>query len=175
MVRAENNEAGTVSDILCEAARFLDSIGQTLWRCDELSTDSVVKDIDSGLFFLAWMDGEYVGTLKFQLEDPLFWPDIPWGSSAFIHRVAVRRKVAGMGVASQMLDWAKLRTKAIGRSLLRLDCELRPKLCAVYERNGFIKHSECQVGPYYVARYEFHVKYSEQAPAMDTLLRTDDT
>jgi GNAT superfamily N-acetyltransferase len=161
MLQAGDKDARSVLDVLSEAARYLDSIGQALWRCDELSLESVAKDIDSGLYYLAWMDGESVGTLKFQLEDPVFWPDIPPGSSAYVHRIAVRRRVAGMGISSQMLTWAKQRTKEAGRTALRLDCELRPKLCAIYERNGFVKHSERQVGPYYVARYEYKVEHGE--------------
>ncbi len=161
MLQADVKDAAVVSDILTEAAGYLDSIGQTLWQSDELSVESIAGDVDSGLYSLAWSGGEAVGTLKFELEDKLFWPDIPLGSSAYVHRVAVRRRVAGMGVSTHMLDWAKTRTKQIGRSFLRLDCEPRPKLCAIYERNGFVKHSERQVGPYYVCRYEFDTENCE--------------
>jgi hypothetical protein len=49
MARAENKEASTVSGILLEAVLYLESIGQTVWRCDALSPDLVAKDIDSGL------------------------------------------------------------------------------------------------------------------------------
>ena len=54
-----------------------------------------------------------------------------------------------------MLDWAKTHTLERGLRYLRLDCVPRPKLCALYERNGFKKYSEIQAGPYYVVRYEF--------------------
>jgi hypothetical protein len=32
-----------------------------------------------------------------------------------------------------------------------------PKLRAVYERFGFVHHSDRQVGPYFVSRYEYRV------------------
>jgi hypothetical protein len=39
---------------------------------------------------------------------------------------------------------------------LRLDCEAsRPRLRAVYEGFGFRHHSDRQVGPYFVSRYEY--------------------
>ncbi len=161
VIQAEDNDIEGVSDILNEAARYLDSIGQTLWQCDELSTDAIANDVRAGLYFVARLGGKTVGTLRFQLEDTLFWPDVPAGSSAYLHRLAVVREVAGMGVSSRLLDWAKVRTRDIGRKFLRLDCELRPKLCAIYEKNGFRKHSERQVGPYCVARYECDVENDE--------------
>lgn len=153
--KAEMKDAATVSSVLTEAARYLDSIGQTLWQCEDLSIDSIADDVAAGLYYVAWMDGEAVGTLRFQLEDPTCWPDIPLGSSTFVHRLAIRRDMAGKGISTLMLDWAKLTTKQLGRRHLRLDCEMRPKLCAIYEKHGFVKHSECQIGPNHVVRYEF--------------------
>lgn len=158
VLQAEFRDIEGVSAILKEAATHLESIGQALWPQDGLSADAIADDVRSGIYFIARMGGEAVGTLKYQLEDALVWPDIPPGSSAYVHRLAVRRKVAGTGVSSHMLNWAKLRTKSMGRKFLRLDCALRPKLCAIYENNGFTKHSERQVGPYHIARYECSVE-----------------
>ena len=167
MIRAEAKDAATVSSILTKAARYLDSIDQTLWQCEDLSVESIAADVDAGLYFLAWAEGEAVGTLRFQLEDPMCWPDIQLGSSTFIHRLAIRRNAAGKGVSSRMLDWAKLTTRQLGRRFLRLDCAIRPKLCAVYEKNGFTKHSERQIGPYHVVRYEFDAEHYDQAGQYD--------
>jgi GNAT superfamily N-acetyltransferase len=98
------------------------------------------------------------GAVKFQLEDLLFWPDVPQEQSAFIHRLAVRRKFAGGHVSSALLQWAVRRARSLGRSFLRLDCEAsRPRLKAVYERFGFRHHSDKQIEPYFVSRYEYDV------------------
>jgi GNAT superfamily N-acetyltransferase len=78
--------------------------------------------------------------------------------SAFIHRLAVRRRFAGGEISSALLLWAIARTHTLGRRYLRLDCEAsRARLRALYERIGFRFHSNKQVGPYFVARYEFDV------------------
>jgi len=110
------------------------------------------------LFFLAESDGEPAGTIKYQLEDKLFWPDVPQNDSAFIHRLAVRRRFAGGEVSSALLLWAIARTHALGRRYLRLNCVAsRPRLQALYESIGFRFHSNRQVGTYYVSPYEFDV------------------
>ena len=126
-----------------------------MWRKDEVVPERVVEDATAGLFFLAESAGEAVGTLKFQCSDTVFWPDVPQDESAFVHRIAVRRRFSGVGVSSALLEWAAERACTLDRRYLRLDCEAsRPRLRAIYERFGFRHHSDRQVGPYYVSRYE---------------------
>jgi GNAT superfamily N-acetyltransferase len=147
-----------VSAILTEAARWLEERGIPLWNVRDLSADQLRGDVASGLFVLAEANGQAAGTLKYQMEDPLFWPDVREGESAFVHRMAVRREYAGGTVSTALLTWAVDRTRALGRRYLRLDCDAsRPKLRLVYERFGFQYHSDRHVGPYHVARYEYAV------------------
>jgi len=68
-----------VSDILGEAARWLDQKGAGLWKAGELSPANIASEIDASLFFLAECDGEAAGTVRFQLEDGIFWPDVKPG------------------------------------------------------------------------------------------------
>ncbi len=146
------------SDILGEAARWLDQCGMSLWKVGELSPSSIADDVSASLFFLAECNGESAGTGKFQLEDLLFWPDVRQEESAFIHRLAVKRAFAGGPVSSALLQWSVERTRSRGRRYLRLDCEAsRPRLRAIYEHFGFRHHSDKQVGPYFVSRYEYEV------------------
>jgi GNAT superfamily N-acetyltransferase len=155
---AVSQDIDTVAAILREAARWLEESGTAMWRQDELLPSNVAADVNSGLFFLARWDGEPAGTIRYQLEDPVFWPDVPQYDSAFVHRLAVRRRFAGGDTSSALLLWAIARTHTLGRRYLRLDCEAsRPRLRAVYERAGFRFHSDKQVGPYFVARYEYDV------------------
>ncbi|HXB01499.1 MAG TPA: GNAT family N-acetyltransferase [Opitutaceae bacterium] len=156
--QAMPQDTKVVSDILREATRWLEQAGMPMWQDGELSSSRITTDVDAGLFFVAESDGEVAGTMKFQLQDLLFWPDVPQEQSAFIHRLAVKRRFAGGHVSSALLQWAVLRTRSLGRSFLRLDCEAsRPRLRAVYERFGFRHHSNKQVEPYFVSRYEYDV------------------
>jgi len=156
--QANAHDVEAVSSILVEAASWLEQQGIPLWRADELAPQHIQQEVWEGLFVLAESGGEAAGTLRYQLRDPLFWPDIPDDDSAFLHRVAVRRRYAGGLVSTALVEWAVNRTRAIGRKYVRLDTDAsRPKLRAVYERFGFRHHSDRQVGPYYVARYEYDV------------------
>ncbi|MCX7005962.1 MAG: GNAT family N-acetyltransferase [Kiritimatiellaeota bacterium] len=157
MIRqASAADSAQVSAVLQEAARWLEERGTPMWRGDELQPDRIAAAVAAGEFFVAECDGAVAGTLKFQLEDKLFWPDVPPDEAAFIHRLAVRRVFAGGAVSAALMNWAVERARQLDKKFLRLDCEAsRSRLRAVYERFGFHHHSDRIVGPYHVARYEF--------------------
>ncbi|MBA4104604.1 MAG: N-acetyltransferase [Pirellula sp.] len=129
-----------------------------LWRENELSASHIVADIDAGEFFLAERGGKAAGVVKFQLEDELFWPDVPANESVFLHRLAVRREFAGGDVSNALIEWAVERARSLNRRFVRLDCDAaRAKLKALYEGFGFVHHSDRQVGAYNISRFQFPV------------------
>ena len=156
--QARPQDTALVRDILCEAARWASSKEGPFWQEAHLAEIVIAADVEAGIYFIIECDGEAGGTLRFQLEDPEFWPDMSPGQAAYIHRLAVRRKIAGQGVSTAALEWAVRRTASLGRRVLRLDAQaMKMRLRALYERFGFTHHSNRQVGPYFVARYEFPV------------------
>lgn len=146
--------------MLLEAAQWVDAMGEVMWDAGELDSRRIAAEVAAGQFYLAVVDGEAAGTVRFQLEDKLFWPDLPDDhTSAFVHRLVVRRRFKGQGISSALLRWAVDHARALGRSHLRLDCDkTRPKLMALYEGFGFQFHSFRHVGPYHVARYVYPLK-----------------
>jgi hypothetical protein len=63
--QAALQDIDVVSDILREAAAWLEQNEMPLWREDELQPNKISAEVRSGLFFLAECDGEPGGTLKF--------------------------------------------------------------------------------------------------------------
>ncbi len=155
---ASEQDIDSVVGILQEAARWLESTGRPMWRDNELNSARLAEEVRAGSFILAETDGEAAGTLKLQPRDELFWPDICQEESFFVHRLAVRRVFAGKGVSAALLHFAVAKARGLGRRFLRLDCEeARAKLRRFYEQFGFRHHSNRQVGPYFVSRYEFEL------------------
>jgi len=154
--QARTDDARVVEAILIEAASWVDALGEVMWDEDELAPAHIASEVASGQFFIACVGDDPAGVIRFQLEDSLFWPDLPQGESAFVHRLAVSRRYKGQGISDALLRWSIDRARSLGRQHLRLDCDKsRPKLRALYERLGFQFHSYRHVGPYYVARYEY--------------------
>jgi GNAT superfamily N-acetyltransferase len=157
--QATPSDAHTIHRLLVDAAAWIDALGVVMWDEDELAFDALQREVAAGQFYVAEVDGQAAGAIRFQTEDLLFWPDIPQESSAFVHRLVVSRAYKGIGVSTALLQWAVGHARALGKAWLRLDCDNdRPKLKALYERFGFRFHSCRQVGPYYVARYEYPLR-----------------
>ena len=154
--QAHASDAGIVQDMLEEAATWVDAMGVVMWEEGELAPGRVDNEIAAGLFFIADVDNDPAGVVRFQLEDRLFWPELTQDDSAFIHRLVVRRRYKGLGVSTALMDWAISRARTMGKRYLRLDTDAsRPKLRRLYEGFGFELHSFRQVGAYYVARYQY--------------------
>lgn len=158
IIRADRSDAGTASALMLDAASWLQERGQVLWFPEELKPETLEGVIDAGELHLVKVQGRAVGTVIFQLHDRLFWPDMPEGDAAYIHKLTMTREVAGKGIGLKVLAWARDRARRMGLTYLRLDTEAaRKNLCDYYESAGFSRHSERQVGRHYVARFEMRV------------------
>ena len=156
--QATSKDLTTVCDILQEAALWLEKRNMALWGEKEISTEVIRSDIQSNSFHIAFCENDAAGVVKFQTEDLVFWSDIPHQDSAFIHRLAVRRRFAGGAVSTALIKWAVDRSRQLGKLYLRLDCDAaRHSLRSVYEKFGFRHHSDIQVGSYFIARYEYEI------------------
>jgi GNAT superfamily N-acetyltransferase len=158
IVKARPADTDKASAIMNEVAGWLAARGETLWFPEELTPERLLPSIEAEELHLVLMDGEPAGTVIFQLSDRIYWPDMPEGDAAYIHKVILKRSSAGSGISRQIIQWARDKAKDLGMKYLRLDTEAaRPKLCALYESAGFTRHSERQVGRHYVVRYEMRL------------------
>ena len=156
--RAGASDAAAVEEMLLEASRWVDALGVVMWEEGELDSGRIAREVRDGQFFLALVGGVPAGTIRFQLVDRQFWPDLEGDDSAFVHRLVVRRAFKGQGVSEALLAWAVTHARSLGKRFLRLDCDAeRARLRGLYERFGFRFHSYRQVGAYYVARYELPI------------------
>ena len=88
----------------------------------------------------------------------MYWPDKKPGVAVYLHKLAVRRTYAGKNVSAYMIDFAKEYTREVGRRYLRLDCDDRNALCALYETHGFDRAGTHIFSPdLHVAYYQYPI------------------
>ncbi len=139
------------------ATQWLIEIGEQLWSIDEFKPEKLIPWVQNRELFLAYLNGSIIGTMLLLWEDPTIWPDKPPNEALYVHKLCVRRDHAGQGVSDAMLQFAMEAVVKSDRQYLRIDCDERPKLCALYERLGFIRHSTFRVGSLDTIRYQINV------------------
>lgn len=155
---AQPADAAVVSAVLSAAAVNLVQRGEALWTAAETSEAAVAPHIRQGLYHLGFDADCAIGAFRLQLQDPTFWPEIPDGTSAYLHKLALLPEHQGRGWAQELLRHAVDLTRENRLRFLRLDCVAgRPKLRAVYETFGFRHHSQKQIGDAMFDRFEFDV------------------
>lgn len=153
--QAHSSDAPMIASVLQEAAEWLAADGRALWSAAEIGGERVLMDVTKGLFHGACQGNQWIGVMKFELEDAHFWPEVLPGTSAFLHKLAVRRNWAKKGVSTELLSYARVRAQRLGRTHLRLDCVAeRQGLRKLYEDFGFSLHSVVRIGTCSYARYE---------------------
>lgn len=135
---AMHQDVACVAGVLSAAAADLRRRDLTLWSVAEVSAASVAPHVDGGLYHLGVDGTQVVGVFRLQPSAPSFWPEIPEGTSMYLHKLAVLPEAQGQGLAHLLLCRAVEVTRSKGLGALRLDCMGgRPKLRAVYEKFGF--------------------------------------
>jgi len=153
---------GTLDDVaeadalIRATADWLIGRGEPLWGPNETSREELMRVAHSGELIVGRVLCELASCMYLHHEDRLFWPHARPGEAFYIHRLAVARPFAGRGYAHAMLEWAASEARARGRPYLRLDCEPRAKLLALYASVGYrrVDSAPIQVGEHFVVRHE---------------------
>jgi GNAT superfamily N-acetyltransferase len=156
IVRGGLNDVPEADLLIREAADWLIAAGIPLWGPEETSYEELIRVAREDELVMGRVGQDAAACMYLHNEDRLFWPQTALGEAFYVHRLAVGRTFAGRGFARAMLAWAEAETRAKGRLFLRLDCEPRPKLLALYRDAGFsrVDAGTIQVGRHVVVRHE---------------------
>ena len=149
--QARPDEVDVVLAVLADAAAWLRTRGVAQWP-DRFATDWVMPAIEAGETWLAEIDGQIVGSIVMQWDDPLFWTGYP-SDAGYLHRLAVRRH--GDGLGARLLLWAEGHTAAEARRICVSTASRGTSRCArIIERAGYEHVGDVTVDEFTQARYE---------------------
>lgn len=159
---ATHKDTSIVAEVLHAAAEYLIERGLDLWSYSEVSESMIAPHVDEGLYHIGFDGPDVVGVFRLQTHDPMFWPEIAEGTSAYLHKLAVPPAKQSQGLAHMLLGHAVDLTRERGLSSLRLDCKGgRPRLRSVYESFGFRAHPQIFLNGHAFDRYEFAIKSND--------------
>lgn len=145
---AQADDLHEVLSVLDEAGAWLHSVGITQqWPRSfsgrEGTPETFTDQLHGGIMYVARIEGDAVGTFRLTENDARVWPEAKTGEALYLHSLAVRRSVAGSGVATEMLTWARARAGSLGMQELRLDCWAgNQRLRRYYADAGFESRGE---------------------------------
>jgi len=132
-----------VAAVLEDAGRFVHSLGIQAWPAGTFTDDDGWgrQQLNEALrvsgLFVTEVHGEPAATVSLFEEDDRFWPRAS-RDALYIHKLAVARRFAGLGLGRVMVEWSGDRARATGKRFLRLDCPRDDDaLRRYYERAGF--------------------------------------
>ena len=156
---------GTLADledahaIICEVANWLTNKGETLWDARETSREALRAVTRNGELVVGHAGSAPAACMFLHRSDPDFWPEDGPDEALYVHRLAVARRFAGLGFSRAMLAFAESEARRMGRPYVRLDCEDRPKLVALYRDAGYVRvdAGPVQVHGFWVLRQQKRV------------------
>lgn len=142
--QAGAEDAEAIRNLVAEASRWLRTKGTDQWAVpwpDENGrNERIARAIEAGRTWIAW-DGDHpVATLTASPNHHGIWPErLQRDPAVYIRRLTVSRRYAGMGLGSQLMDWAGLRaSREYGARWIRVDVwTTNTGLHDYYRRQGF--------------------------------------
>ena len=125
-----------------EAADWLVQRKMPMWDPESFTVSAVTPHAERRELLVGSIDGDIAIVCIRLGDDPDFWPDVPTGEAAYLHKIAVRRCHAGQGFTKALVDWAAQEAAGEGLKYLRLDCAPRPALINIYSSLDFQKIDE---------------------------------
>ena len=152
--QASYEDIAVICDILQEAANWCHENGISSWSKEELTWEGLNTYYNYDEFYLGYLDDSPVAVMVLLYYDSKFWSKIRKGEALILHKLAVRRRVAGKGFSVEMINYAKQKAKSIGVKTLRLDTiGERCKLREFYEKQGFKLYDKIKINDREFALY----------------------
>jgi GNAT superfamily N-acetyltransferase len=138
VINVNENNIEVFSKVLIESATWLDSIGQSMWKLNDLTVDKLLEKYNIEDMKMCYHNGILIGVYVLQWYDPLFWANLKKNESGILHKIAVCREYRKNGYGKKLIESAELLCKSRKINWIRLNCgTFRPRLRNFYESVGF--------------------------------------
>ena len=133
--QADEYDIEIIEEILLDEVNWMTKVGlQNQWNESNIKWPILSKSYNINNFYIAYQNGLPCACMALTDYDPTYWPSVPKGESLFLHKVAVKRTLAGKGLLKELIDYAKHLAIIYYIKDIRLNCnQHRNKLRGLYE------------------------------------------
>jgi GNAT superfamily N-acetyltransferase len=110
------------------------------WPDENGRNERISRAIAAGRTWIAWDGNQPAATLTASPNHHGIWPEHAWQEPAvYVRRLTVSRRYSGIGLGSQLMDWAGMRARhEYGARFIRVDVwTTNTELHSYYQRQGF--------------------------------------
>jgi predicted N-acetyltransferase YhbS len=138
IAKISSDRSTEVAAILAAASAWSKSKSSFEWHAQDISIELLTAHTEKGEMF-GWIENSKIlGCMLLVDVDKVHWPEDRPGDALYIHKLAVKRSHAGIGIGETLVAFACCEAKSRGIHMLRLDTVPETRLPAYYERQGFI-------------------------------------
>ncbi len=83
-----NESLEIFSKVLNDSAKWLNSIQQPMWKCEDITSEQLLNKYSIEDMKLCYDNGKLIGVYVLQWYDPLFWENLQKNESGIIHKLA---------------------------------------------------------------------------------------
>ena len=133
------NEVSKAISVMKEVAAWGREQGFRVWPDEWLTQEKLItSDAQPENFCIGTIDDEIACAFILQWTDSEYWPNAPEYAAAYLHKLCVRRKYAGMGITKLVVNAIKAECCKRGIRYIRLDTGLDEKAVRkIYLNAGF--------------------------------------
>lgn len=133
------NEVSKAISVMKEVAKWDREQGFRVWPDEWLTSEELITyDAQPENFCIGTINDEIACTFILQWADSDYWPNVPEYEAAYLHKLCVRRKFAGMGITKLVVNAIKAECRKRGIRYIRLDTGLDEKAVRkIYLNAGF--------------------------------------
>ncbi|ERJ11507.1 GNAT family N-acetyltransferase [Haloplasma contractile] len=140
-IRIERIELDRINEFLSiirEIAIWLKDQGKEMWTLNKVNEAHFLNRFKDGEWYICYSGNEPAGVFILLKENKRWWTDQPKGESLFLKKLGVRRKYAGTGISTYIINWIKSEVKKRNMRYIRLEIFADVEfLDAFYKKNRF--------------------------------------
>lgn len=155
--KATETDVPALTKILNDAVAYKLQHGDSAWGKKGWTEQGVLDSLSRSEVYVIEQNGLPVATMSLSWSDEKYW-GIQQPNAGYVHRIAVKAGLHGLGLGGYAVEWSGQRIKEKGLQYLRLDCDLmNADLCQYYESLGFARVGTRPIpalGDYVASLYE---------------------
>jgi GNAT superfamily N-acetyltransferase len=126
-------DADPIIELIFDLSQWLKTKNVSQWT-SRYPRETLEGEIHRGEVFVWRPEAILIATVTLNEEKDAFWKKRN-AEAMYLHRLAIARSHAGLGLGAKIMTWAENNIRSRGKKLLRLDCDVQNEILKKFYSN----------------------------------------